>query len=581
MDMEEAGMQDAHNNTQELVAAPNLKEETAVRDASTTVDIVEVGMQDATMQEEEEEEEEDDIERLLADILEADMQDAIMQEEEEVVEHQVIVERLPPVITLEQWMHHFRGNNTDTTTADPYDAEAEQGANGFFESDDEDYINQDTAMALLRRNQTRADPWETRTQAPALLRPTSSNNGQLRAVPWETRTQAPKLLRPTSSNNDHLRAVPWETRTQAPALLRPTSSNNDPLNSTRQALLTSADSRAVFAGMVEGDDNGWYDSIVRDAQRMEEMEGMEGMDLTKGMEGMDMEDPGLDGISSPLLQLSKSEALAKEEPNNHHPSTKEDIPELSLQDISKIWGLHPSEFGPGEPGPSTRQPRVAPLTDDEVAKFTCGICLETLPIFDLFHGMPCPHKFCARCMDTYIEGRTRAGEVPIPCPDPACKEEGNGGGVLHPEDCKKSIDFAVFCSWSDQLTENAIPPSLRIYCPNRECRIMLESTCTNKTPSKASCPACNSIMCKACGLYWSIDSSDQHDCAEGAEAMLVKKLASERKWKQCPRCRMLVEKNMGCDVMTCRCHTVFCYDCGRSMMPLQDGAELCRCRNVH
>nr|TKW33297.1 hypothetical protein SEVIR_2G224700v2 [Setaria viridis] len=482
MDMEEAGMQDAHNNTQELVAAPNLKEETAVRDASTTVDIVEVGMQDATMQEEEEEEE-DDIERLLADIFEADMQDAIMQQEEEVVEHQVIVERLPPVITLEQWMHHFRGNNTDTTTADPYDAEAEQGANGFFESDDEDYINQDTAMALLRRNQTRADPWETRTQAPALLRPTSSNNG---------------------------------------------------------------------------DDNGWYDSIVRDAQRMEEMEGMEGMDLTKGMEGMDMEDPGLDGISSPLLQLSKSEALAKEEPNNHHPSTKEDIPELSLQDISKIWGLHPSEFGPGEPGPSTRQPRVAPLTDDEVAKFTCGICLETLPIFDLFHGMPCPHKFCARCMDTYIEGRTRAGEVPIPCPDPACKEEGNGGGVLHPEDCKKSIDFAVFCSWSDQLTENAIPPSLRIYCPNRECRIMLESTCTNKTPSKASCPACNSIMCKACGLYWSIDSSDQHDCAEGAEAMLVKKLASERKWKQCPRCRMLVEKNMGCDVMTCS--TVCSYD---------------------
>jgi hypothetical protein len=56
----------------------------------------------------------------------------------------------------------------------------------------------------------------------------------------------------------------------------------------------------------------------------------------------------------------------------------------------------------------------------------------------------------------------------------------------------------------------------------------------------------------ACGLYWSTDGSSQHDCAEGAEAMLKKKLASEHQWKQCPRCKMLVEKSMGCDVMTCR-----------------------------
>lgn len=492
MDVEEAGIEDAHNNTHELMVASHSEEEVAVHNASIITNIVGVSMKDTTMQEEE-----DDIERLLADIFKASTQDAVMEEEEEeeevILEQQVIVEPLLPVMIAEQQMHHFHGDNTDTTAEDPLHIEVEECANALFETN----IDQDTTMSLL----------------------------QLQC--------------------NQSRAIPWEIRTQAPALPGPTSPTINPINSSRQALLSNPDSRVVFVGMVEGDDNDWYDSIIRDAQRMEEMEGME------GMEWMDMENPGLDEIYSSLLHLPESEELAKEEPDDNHPQSQKDIPDLSPQDISKIWGLHPSEFGPNEPGPSTRKPRVAPLTDDEVAKFECGICFETLPIFDIFHGMSCPHKFCTQCMDTYIEGSTHAGEVPIPCPDPACKE-GNGGGFLHPEDCKKSIDFSVFCSWSDQLTENAIPPSLRIYCPNRECKIMLETTCANKTPSKALCPACNSLMCMACGLYWSTDGSSQHDCAEGAEAMLKKKLASEHQWKQCPRCKMLVEKSMGCDVMTCR-----------------------------
>ncbi|RLN33167.1 hypothetical protein C2845_PM03G35500 [Panicum miliaceum] len=254
-----------------------------------------------------------------------------------------------------------------------------------------------------------------------------------------------------------------------------------------------------------------------------------------------MVDPGI-GRMPPPLQLSRSEA-PKEVLGDHHggPSREEGNPKLSIQYIKKIWGHHPSELNPDEPGPSIRrQVRVATLTDDEVPKFDCGICLETLLIFDIFHGMSCPHKFCMRCMGTYIEGRIHAGEVPILCPDPTCNKEGNG--VLHPEDCKKSIDFAAFCNWSDKPTENAIPPNKRVYYPNAKCRIMLESTCANTTPSKASCPVCNCQMCTMCGMYWSTDGSGQHDCAEGPEAMLMKKLAIECRWKQCPRCRMLVER---------------------------------------
>jgi hypothetical protein len=317
-----------------------------------------------------------------------------------------------------------------------------------------------------------------------------------------------------------------QTRTEASATARPSA----PVNST------------IFAGSTEEEDgNEWYKSIARDAQRLEQME-----------------EPEIQEMPSPLRL---PEAPPKEEHcGQKRPSAGEDGRELTLEDYCKIWGLHPSELDPDEPAPSTkRQSRVLPLADDEVAKFDCGICLETLPILDLFHGMQCDHKFCAQCMATYIEGRIRDGGVSILCPDPACKEaagEGsNNGGVLNPEHCKKSIDFAAFCIWGDRLTEKAIPQDQRVYCPNPRCGLMLERTFgANKAPCKAPCPACNHPMCTTCGLGWVIDGrdDDHHNCDEGKGAALVKELAAQRRWKQCPSCKMVVERIMGCDTMHCR-----------------------------
>jgi hypothetical protein len=35
-----------------------------------------------------------------------------------------------------------------------------------------------------------------------------------------------------------------------------------------------------------------------------------------------------------------------------------------------------------------------------------------------------------------------------------------------------------------------------------------------------------------------------------------------KKFKQCPKCKFWVEKNEGCDHMTCKCKFEFCYKCG-------------------
>ncbi|XP_025801584.1 probable E3 ubiquitin-protein ligase RNF217 [Panicum hallii] len=315
----------------------------------------------------------------------------------------------------------------------------------------------------------------------------------------------------------------------------------DAVISARQAVLGNASSPAVLAGMEEEHDNSWYESILCEAQRMEQME-----------------EPG-------LYELSLQTLLPSSQQEPCYSSTEGS-------------GFQPSDFDPDEePGPSTV--RVTPLGDDEVPKFNCGICMETLPILDLFHGMQCEHRFCVECMATYIEGRIHAGEVPIPCPDPGCREGEEDNRALHPEVCKKSIDFTAFGNWGYRLTEAAIPASRRAYCPNRQCGVMLETT-GGKTPAMAFCPACSHPMCATCGTDWSSEGSGQHDCTEGPSAQLVKKLAEERRWKQCPKCRMLVEKTYGCNVMRCRCHFIFCYSCGLPtgrQTGMEQGAVLCHC----
>lgn len=39
------------------------------------------------------------------------------------------------------------------------------------------------------------------------------------------------------------------------------------------------------------------------------------------------------------------------------------------------------------------------------------------------------------------------------------------------------------------------------------------------------------------------------------------------KFKQCPKCKFWVERSEGCNHMSCRCGTNFCYDCGGTGCP--------------
>ncbi|ORZ02708.1 hypothetical protein BCR43DRAFT_415153, partial [Syncephalastrum racemosum] len=40
------------------------------------------------------------------------------------------------------------------------------------------------------------------------------------------------------------------------------------------------------------------------------------------------------------------------------------------------------------------------------------------------------------------------------------------------------------------------------------------------------------------------------------------RMAESQQWTRCPRCQEMVERREGCNTITCKCQTEFCYVCG-------------------
>ncbi|KAI0499292.1 hypothetical protein KFK09_020195 [Dendrobium nobile] len=186
----------------------------------------------------------------------------------------------------------------------------------------------------------------------------------------------------------------------------------------------------------------------------------------------------------------------------------------------------------------------------------CGICVQDKPKSDFIFINGCSHRYCSKCIGTYVSIKIRNNMAKIACPQPVCKD-----GSLEPELCKPVLARELFDRWSNALIKD------KFYCPYKDCSALL---ITDIWKDKEGCPYCNRFFCFKCKSPWHPELACEDFQKLGKneidmEDLMLMELAKRQGWKRCPFCRFYVEKVSGCLSLKCRCGHVFCYNCGTTM----------------
>ncbi|KAJ6631063.1 hypothetical protein B0H10DRAFT_1980669 [Mycena sp. CBHHK59/15] len=164
--------------------------------------------------------------------------------------------------------------------------------------------------------------------------------------------------------------------------------------------------------------------------------------------------------------------------------------------------------------------------------------------------LPCPqqHAYCVHCLTSYIESKLdpegkggNSGIIVFPIRCPECPMTDFIDGI--PDDVAERIlgkeRMVLWVCFRSSKLLNSIP---HFYCPNPKCSAVVQAPEDTNDP-QAVCPSCQLLMCAACRALPPDERSP--------EDRLLLELA-----------KSLVELISGCNHMTCRCGTHFCFKCG-------------------
>ncbi|XP_023639579.1 ATP-dependent RNA helicase DEAH12, chloroplastic [Capsella rubella] len=199
---------------------------------------------------------------------------------------------------------------------------------------------------------------------------------------------------------------------------------------------------------------------------------------------------------------------------------------------------------------------------------TCVICLEERDAERMFCTEGCSHRHCFSCVKQYVEVKLLNGKFPT-CLAYGCMFE------LTLESCIKVLTPNLIELWKQRTKEDSIPATERIYCPYPNCSVLMSLTELSRSAddetsyqsSVRECVKCRGLFCIDCKVpSHSNLSCDDYKKLHGdqnlVDVLKLNSLASYNMWRQCVKCRHLIELSHGCNHMTCRCGYEFCYNCG-------------------
>jgi len=193
----------------------------------------------------------------------------------------------------------------------------------------------------------------------------------------------------------------------------------------------------------------------------------------------------------------------------------------------------------------------------------CPICFDD---FDSLVSMPCGHEFCKNCWRDFCDNAIDEGPSVIrkTCPHAGCPE------LVTEAEVEAAIgsDSALFNRYkSFQLRSFVDSNTLTRWCPGPGCeRVAYAQTASvmEACNNTATCDTCPMKFCMLC----SCEPHAPTNCHR--LALWQEKCRNESEtanWilantKECPKCVTRIEKNNGCNHMTCqRCSYEFCWIC--------------------
>lgn len=229
---------------------------------------------------------------------------------------------------------------------------------------------------------------------------------------------------------------------------------------------------------------------------------------------------------------------------------KEDLLENYMNDADKILRKH---------GIYHRCGHEVPPPKDK----TCNICYDEA---DAMLAMPCGHAFCLDCWYDFCDNCVMEGPscITATCPDAGCKER------ITEEEMTKALgenapQLQKFLNF--QLRSFVESNPLTRWCPGRGCERVASALSTAAMEAEgnvAHCDKCTQSFCLVCGEPPHAPASCK-DLAKWNEK--CRNESETANWilantKSCPKCVSRIEKNQGCNHMTCqRCRYEFCWIC--------------------
>lgn len=193
--------------------------------------------------------------------------------------------------------------------------------------------------------------------------------------------------------------------------------------------------------------------------------------------------------------------------------------------------------------------------------FPCEICCESR-YGDQKRWASCGHPFCVCCWRTYISisiNDSGMGCLRLKCPEPSCPAIVGGDMIRN---LGSESDFAKYMMYFFRSYVEG--SKKRKWCP--------APGCVNAVEYEAGVSESYDVNCD-CGhnFCWNCTEDAHRPLSCGMVAKWYEKNCNEADnttWinaftKPCPKCKQPIEKNQGCNHMTCRspCTFEFCWSC--------------------